>query len=485
MERKLYRVRGPWTTRRFFVHNNVMQNLGRGLAERVFYVVKDGELSKPPQSVPDIFQELNWYVKKVKKTYPGLITPIDRSEFPDLYKKPQKRAIYQKAVRVLDEEGWQRKYSEVATFVKAEKIDATSKSDPAPRVIQPRRPEYNVELGVYLKPNEHHIYDSVARSLMKSPVIAKGVNALELGNLIADKWSNFSNPCAIGLDASRFDQHVGLQALKWEHSIYVALTAPRYRSHLKELLELQLKNRGVALAKDGGYRYSVDGCRMSGDMNTSLGNCLLMTAMTANLCIKLGVKYDMINNGDDLVLFLEKQDCALVYEQIPSYYLNFGFTMKVEDPVHQLEEIEFCQMHPVWTPRGYMMTRNYDVVLNKDLVTLLDIPTEKRFKQWMTAIGKGGLAAASGIPILQSFYNQLDFGVEMGQLRNHGAFDHFSTFWCKGLNPDVVTIDPRTRESFGVAFGISLVEQLAIEDLITAWKPEYTTPSVSNFVPMF
>lgn len=399
---------------------------------------------------------------------------IDRAAFPLLYKDKRRRTIYEQAVTTLEEEGWKDSYGRLTTFVKAEKIDATAKGDPAPRVIQPRKPEYNVELGVVLKPFEHRIYDAMAEALGKSTIVAKGVNALELGNLIAGKWENFTDPVAIGLDASRFDQHVSLDALEYEHGIYMALCEPRYREKLNRLLELQRKNRGVAMAKDGGFRYQVDGCRMSGDMNTALGNCILMCSMTVNLVKKLEIcQYDMINNGDDMVLFVERADLTRVMEEIPRHYLNFGFTMKVEDPVSILEQVEFCQMRPVKIAHGYMMTRNWDVVLSKDLVTLLDIPNEKRFKQWMTAISQGGLSVATGIPILQAFYEQLDFGVDVGKIRQHGAFDHSSTSWAYGLCPKSSPILPDTRVSFGLAFGLSESEQLVLEAKIRDWRPEY------------
>lgn len=470
LDRKLYRVRGPWETRRYLIHNSCIENLGRGLAERVFYTVVDGKYTKPPQPEPHQFDSIDWYISKVVRAFGRKITPIDRSDFPGLY-HGRKKTIYEQAVARLEEDGWDKKFGRITAFVKAEKIDATSKPDPAPRIIQPRKPEYNVELGVYLKRAEHRIYASVARALGKSPVIAKGFNALELGDLIASKWDRFNSPVAIGMDASRFDQHVSLDALHWEHALYINLTEPRFRTWLRELLDFQLCNKGLAMARDGGFKYKIDGCRMSGDMNTALGNCLLMTAMTANFCVTNKVKYDMINNGDDLVLFIEKEDLTRVFPLIPEYFLKFGFTMKVEEPVTILEQVEFCQMRPVWTPSGYMMTRHYDVVLNKDLVTILDIRSDKAFRQWMTAISDCGLALAGGIPILQTFYQQLDFKVNFDWVKEHGAFN--SASWRGDLVSRSQPVHDRSRVSFGLAFGLSFQEQVEIERLIRSWRPQY------------
>lgn len=482
VNRQLYQVRGPWPTRKFLIHNSNRQNLGRGLAERVFRVEREGNLVKPPQPLPGQFGECDPYARSIIKKSGGrhCMRAIDRAEFPALYKDKRRRTIYQNAVDSLEEDGWKDSYGRLTTFVKAEKIDATAKGDPAPRVIQPRKPEYNVELGVVLKPFEHRIYDAMAEAIGKSTIVAKGINAVELGNLIASKWERFNDPVAIGLDASRFDQHVSLDALEYEHGIYMALCERPYKRKLARLLELQRKNRGVAMAKDGGFRYEVDGCRMSGDMNTALGNCILMCSMTVNLVKKLGLQaYDMINNGDDMVLFVERADLSVVMGEIPTHYLNFGFTMKVEEPVSILEQIEFCQMRPVQTATGYVMTRNWDVVLSKDLVTLLDIPNEKRFKQWMTAISDGGLSVASGMPILQEFYKQLNFGVDIGKIKNHGAFDHSSSGWAIGLLPKESPIEDKTRVSFALAFGLSESEQLVLESTIRNWRPEYQSEDES------
>lgn len=69
---------------------------------------------------------------------------------------------------------------------------------------------------------------------------------------------------------------MSVQALKWEHSIYNAM----FRSdELAELLGWQLTNKGFARTTDGLIKYEVKGCRMSGDMNTALGNCMIMCAL--------------------------------------------------------------------------------------------------------------------------------------------------------------------------------------------------------------
>ena len=109
----------------------------------------------------------------------------------------------------------EEKDSYLNAFVKCEKINRTAKLDPAPRIIQPRKPRFNVCLGRYIKPIEHAIYRAIDK-VFGSPTVVKGMNATERGLLLARKWARFSDPVAIGIDAKRFDQHVSELYRDWE-----------------------------------------------------------------------------------------------------------------------------------------------------------------------------------------------------------------------------------------------------------------------------
>jgi len=106
-------------------------------------------------------------------------------------------------------------------FVKYEKTDRTTKEDPVPRVISPRDPKYNIQLGRYLKPIEERIFKALGK-MFGHPTVMKGMDTDRTASVLHEKWDHFNNPVAIGLDASRFDQHVSLEALKFEHSVYAA-----------------------------------------------------------------------------------------------------------------------------------------------------------------------------------------------------------------------------------------------------------------------
>lgn len=69
--------------------------------------------------------------------------------------------------------------------------------------------------------------------------------------------------------------------------------------------------------------------------------CLIMVYMDSK-CIP----YDFINNGDDAVIFMEDHHLDLL-EDLPLWFSEMGFNMVVEPPAFKLEQVEFCQMHPI------------------------------------------------------------------------------------------------------------------------------------------
>jgi hypothetical protein len=106
----------------------------------------------------------------------------------------------------------QRQDSFLQAFVKAEAVNFTAKPDPAPRIIQPRNPRYNALVGRFIRPLEHRVYIAIGK-LFGGPTVMKGYNAVGTASCLRDMWLEFTNPVALSLDASRFDQHVSREAL--------------------------------------------------------------------------------------------------------------------------------------------------------------------------------------------------------------------------------------------------------------------------------
>ena len=277
-DRVVRSVAGVGTGQRYGVHNNSLNNLMRGLAERVLFKASPGGLVKAPRPVSGAFNRLRG-VKHLLLKHLSPTPVVDLDDYPGLY-FGRKRVIYERAVAELHSRGYKDSGAEIKAFVKAEKINFTAKGDPAPRLIQPRSPVYNACLGRYLKKFEKRLFRGF-EAAFGYPVVLKGLNADGVGRALETNWKSFVKPVAVGLDASRFDQHVSQEALRFEHSVYNSVFGS---PELARLLRAQLRNKGIGVAADGHVRYKTDGCRMSGDINTGMGNCLLMSLMVLGYC---------------------------------------------------------------------------------------------------------------------------------------------------------------------------------------------------------
>lgn len=442
------------------VHASNIVNLARGITERVLYVVRDGALARAPQPKRGVFSRLT----KVRSLLLSHLRPtpvVAPDDYPDLY-TGRKQGIYRRAAESLKTRSVQLRDAWVNTFVKAEKVNLSKKGDPAPRVIQPRNPRYTLMVGRYLKRFEGQLCYGF-RKAFGYPVILKGMNADAVGEQLAENWAQFDEPVGVGLDATRFDQHVSREALMFEHGVYNAV----FRSaELAELLSWQLTNHGRARATDGTISYTVDGCRMSGDINTGMGNCLIMSLIVLAYCHEHGVRVRLANNGDDCVIVCEKGDLPRL-AGLDSWFLDFGFTLTREDPVYVLEKVEFCQAQPVRIGGSWRMVRNPLVAMSKDCVSLLGWDSDVQFEQWAGAIGSCGLSLTQGVPVWQHWYSRLVGIGRQNMAVTEVVCDSGLGYMARGVRQAV--IDEDARYSFYLAFGI-------LPDLQRALEAEYSLP---------
>lgn len=447
--------------------NNDITTLERAVKERVFFVKnKDREFVEPPRPEEGVFAgNLTETWRKLRELLPSS-APLTGLEFVETF-RGRKRKIYEAAYESLLGRSLEVKDSFVKVFVKYEKTDFTRKTDPVPRVISPRSPRYNVALGSFLRPIEERIFHSLAGLFSGHTTVFKGMNALASGRAFHVKWGMFRNPVAVGLDASRFDQHVSIQALLWEHRVYGhCFRRRRWKRRLAKLLRMQLRNKCTGFAEDGRLKYETVGGRMSGDMNTSLGNCVLMCSMIHAYALHCGVRVELANNGDDCVVIMESSDLERFSDGLDEWFTSMGFTMAVEAPCYTFEEIEFCQTHPVYVgpgPDDYLMVRHPKWAIAKDTMCVHGWQSLSMFKGWMHAVGTGGMAMTGGIPVFQDFYQTyLGFGKfrkAASDLQSWGVRQ-----LSKGMKREYAPVEPSTRASFYWAFGVTPDEQLVLED---------------------
>jgi len=376
----------------------------------------------------------------------------------------RKREVYQRAVDSLMIKGLTPRDAFLKCFVKAEKINFTAKPDPAPRVIQPRDPRFNAMLGRFIKVMEHYLYqaiDRVYRCASRLKTVTKGMNAGQVGQLIAQKWAVFKRPVAIILDAKRFDQHVRKEMLQWEHKVYLDATSGD-KAELAWLLNMQIENQAFGYVADGKLKYKVSGNRMSGDMNTASGNVVLMCAMMYEYMIHLGVsKYELVNNGDDSVLIVEGEEADRTIAEFEPFFIPLGFEMDIQGRTSVFEKIKFCQCSPVRTPEGVVMVRSMES-LAKDCVSIKPLETEKVYRRWLKSIGECGLSLAGGIPVVGAFY-KLMLRSGRGQVLTDPSMECGMQIMARGMDRAEQTVHWTTRVSFYYAFGVLPDEQIAVE----------------------
>jgi hypothetical protein len=398
------------------------------------------------------------------------IEPINELSYEDFYAdyRGGKRKAYEQAAFSLTQYPVEHKDSYVSMFVKCERVDPITKNNPDPRPISARTKRYVLSIGVWLKPLEHVVY----RNKFGYPhrIIVKGMNPFERAKLLVKKMAHFDEPIVFSLDCSRWDKHVSKEMLQLEHGFYNSCIGD---PQLARLLSWQLVNRCRSRC---GTNYIVNGRRMSGDYNTALGNCLLMTAMTINIFKSVGIHHDIMDDGDDCLVIIEREDMHKI-RNIAACYLDFGHEVKIEHIAHEIESVIFCQSSPVYDGANWRFVRNPWKILSNATTGFLKLRDPKLRKKMLYAIGVCELSLNYGMPILQDFCLKLmSLGEECDVREVLSSDPNFQDLYYRTknvpLNPKVSDITTATRLSFTNAFFVTHGEQLDIESIIRNWDPD-------------
>lgn len=467
------------------IPNNDINSVSHAILERVFFV-KDGKngfkrapkpwehesvvnLDNPMRAArTKVAQRLSSFTDQIQgiANICGKTSPLTDQEFLDYY-GGAKRSCYEAAVESLKD----RPLSAIDCRVKAFTKGEYRKPGGAPRAIQPRSPRYNVKLGRYIKHLEHKIFSSIDKVFDpsgKHKTVAKGMNMTERGNVIANMWNSFADPIAVGLDASRFDQHINRLLLEHEHGIY-HMFSQGYGDDLPKLstlLRSQLVNQGVYTGPDGKIRYKVNGCRMSGDMNTSLGNVIIMCSLMYSYIESKDLlgRVMLLNDGDDCVIIMDRINQDKFTKGLVEWFLEMGLTMEYDGVYNTLESVEFCQSRPVKVDgEGYRLVPRPSKRLYSDMITTKNVSVKKVYRKQLGAIAGCGLAASSGLPIFQAFYSYLGRGSSPYIPSVGSQYYKFRQELVDGM--EIKTREPSMDEriSFYFAFDVTPDEQRMVE----------------------
>lgn len=449
---------------RYAAFADVAENARTALLERVFYHEIGGVFVQPPVPTPQVVVDTLRPFTRCLSHKVSRLTPVPLAEYPSATYRGRKLAVYQRAADEVARRGSRRSDSYISCFIKFEKlVDGVKRV--VPRVIQPRKPRYNVAVGRYIHQLEHTLYRDIDKCFGR-PTIMKGLNACDRGAAIAGQWHRYREPVVLSLDASRFDQHVSVPILTWEHQIYDMYY---HSAELRNLLSWQLSNRGFVRCGDGGFTYTVKGGRCSGDMNTACGNCLISAGAIFSLLHSVGLTnssgsmVSVFIDGDDVAIIGERSDVEIIRGVVPAHYERLGFVMKMEPIVDVLEKVSFCQCQPVYDGVAWRMVREVHASVSKDAVLLGTRYSEQQLRYQFDAIGNCGLALTSGLPILQEYYTALVRGGNSGGTPTERFVETGFYRLSRGMHCDVREPSVAARVSFAKAFDIPPDLQLEIE----------------------
>jgi len=427
----------------FIIFENRLQEGLCGLMERVLFKPKkingkmvfdtDGFpiLEDPPKPVPKVWDDHNYYSKQIVELV-GICTVLSNEEVVDS-RPPDKKKVYQEALdyfnkikplykdcyKLTHEDAWPD------GFVKAEWMELKyllGMLTSCPRIISASRTVYNLRLARFITAIEKKIYSAINRiwdPTGRTKVVQKGYNGEEQAWNIVKAWRDVEEGVAdfrlinqgddnviilkcfvdgklttraVTIDAERFDQHVHIDTVKFEHLLYKKIF--KFDTEFNELCQLlawqQSYNIRGRFRDDEGnpYKLLVKGCkgrRRSGDMNTSLGNIYIATAL-------LHGKLE----------FYKPMDLADFKHSLMGFCLTHGFVCKVEGEASTIDGIEFCRSHPFYNGSRWKMVPS---IKSLTKYTMYKCPT-KDIDERMSMIGIAGRLAFSDVPLYGEFFNQ-------------------------------------------------------------------------------
>lgn len=383
------------------------------------------------------------------------------------------RKRYEDAYRTYLRRGIHRSDAAVESFIKMEKIPDfthptgmyTKLSDP--RMIHPRKSIYNMLLGMYLKPVEKNLKHIKHFGL---PMCMKGLNLKQRAEVFL-KGKDMVGDCDVYmLDCSRFDGHVTNAQLDHEHSVYRRIYGKD--AQLDQLLSWQ---HNTKCKSKHGHSYLLN-ARCSGDVNTSLGNSILMMAMTLSYVRRaLGnnKKWMLFDDGDDAVLLVRK-GVALDVNALSEHFMLFGHKLTL-DKVENFYDLEFCRAKLFKTLEGWTFVRDPRRVLGGMLTIYKHFRHEKvrhsYFKQILTCESH----VSAHIPLVADFIRRcLGLYRDSGHKFSPKDFDYWQRkFVNKGVKTDFDKYTDDDVNRLCSLWNIDNGSYMILRDLIDNYNGEF------------
>lgn len=191
-------------------------------------------------------------------------------------------------------------------------------------MIQARDITFNIEYGRFIKPIEDKCGKRVQFAKGTNNEIAKKIRKL------AAKYSHYTE-----CDHSSFDAHVTTEMLKLTHTFYQSC-----HYHNADLRKMSKKTLNNNCRTRDGIKYRIKGTRMSGDVDTSLGNSLINYAILKDAVTRMVGECDIIVNGDDSIIFTNR---PLDIRQAEQLLKEYNMESKFKPTETNIHKVEFCR----------------------------------------------------------------------------------------------------------------------------------------------
>lgn len=396
------------------------------------------------------YDQGHWSYLETAHTYTGLL---------------QRR--YVEAERSLREDGpLDSRDARLRAFLKAEKLGAAS--DAKPRMIFPRSPRFNLVLASRLKPFEHWLWGFLTAKRLfggsNTRVVAKGLGPKRRANLIRRKLGGFVDGVCFEVDGKAFEAHVSASQVSEEHGVYRAAFPG------DSVLAGALCRQVFAGRTASGVKFARPGGRASGDFNTGMGNSLIMLAVVTSVLKSLVNHYDVLVDGDNALVFLERRSLDRVLHNFARRVLDWsGHEMVLERPVSVVEEIRFGRSAPVWLgpELGWTMVREPWSVLSGAYASHRWLREPRFGRRWVSGVARCELSLAVGVPVLQAAaLSVLSQTADVKRVPVEALRDYFVVGGFLAEASDVRPVTVEARLSFEKAFGLSPWDQLLWEQRV-------------------
>lgn len=376
--------------------------------------------------------------------------------------------------------------STVEGFVKYEKIPVGKLEDnKPPRLIQFRSFEYLYQLKSYILAFDIRLKeasDILWNGQNVKTILTKMHDNYGVAACLRENWDYFVDPVAICKDANKFDGRYKRKNLEAEHKMWLRMF--RKPRGLRALLSAQLTTKGRTA---NGVRYKGEATRCSGEFTTSDGNGTSNYSYLALYCKASGLKpheFRICVNGDDSVLFVDRSN---LHKLLPdTWFLNYGMVVETDRICDSFCEISYCQAQPIRVKRDDQLVWYMVKEPHRAISRMCFAPSEHLncVDRYLSSVGLCELAVSAGVPVMQAFSMRV---MELGNFsRPLGAYDRYPAL-LSGNTPAYKEIEPETRRDYEEAFGVSVLDQLEIEDALAGslrTNPLFThyTKKYTNFV---